>query len=120
MNGHALSACLGLGAILLGVACGCAAAERSAPVDLRGYGMIGLIVPTITPANLTFTVSETQAGAYVTVYNEDGQAWTLTTAAGNRAISADDMAPLCAYRWVRVVTSVAQGAQRVFRFVVKA
>ena len=40
MNGNAVSACLGFGALLLGVACGCAAAERGATVDLRGYGKV--------------------------------------------------------------------------------
>ena len=88
-------------------------------VDLRGYGMIGLIVPTITSANLTFEVSETEGGTYRAVTNADGTVFTLTTTTGDMAISADDLAPLCAYRWVKIISSEAQGADRVFHFVVK-
>ena len=88
-------------------------------VDLRGYGMIGLIVPTITSANLTFEVSETEGGTYRALYNADGSVFTLTTLTGNRAISADDLAPLCAYRWVQIISSESQGAERIFHFIVK-
>lgn len=88
-------------------------------VDLRGYGMIGLIIPDLTSADLTFQVSETEAGVYRTVYNADGTIFTLTTLTGNRAISADDLAPLCAYRWLRIISSEVQGAERIFHFIVK-
>lgn len=88
-------------------------------VDLRGYGMVGLIIPTITTANLTFQMSETRTGTYRTLYNQDGTVFTITAATGNRAISADDLAPLCAYRWVKIISSEAQGGDRVFHFIVK-
>ena len=93
--------------------------QTSDAVDLAGFGLIGLILPTLDACNLTFTVSETVDGTYRTVYVDLGAAFTITAAAGNRAISADDMAPLCAYRWVKVVSSAAQNAPRILHFIVK-
>jgi hypothetical protein len=93
--------------------------QTSDAVDLRGYGLIGLILPALTACNLTFTVSETEAGTYRTVYDDLGAAFTVTAGAGNRAISTDDLAPISAYRWVRVVSSESQGAERILHFIVK-
>lgn len=89
-------------------------------VDLRGYGLIGLILPTITSANLTFRVSETEGGTYRTLNDATGAAVTITASTGNRAIATDGLFPLCAYRWVKVVSSEAQEAERTLHFIVKA
>ena len=88
-------------------------------VDLRGYGLIGLIIPTITNSALTFEVSETEGGTYRQVQTNALAAFTIAAGTGDIAISADSMAPLCAYRWVKIISAEAQGADRVFHFLVK-
>jgi hypothetical protein len=93
---------------------------ESEAIDLRGYSMLGLIVPVIDAANLTFKVAEAEGGTYVTVYDDLGAAFTITAAAGSRAISTDDLAALAGYRWVKIVSSETQTADRLFYWVVKA
>ena len=94
-------------------------ATESNAVDLAGYGLIGLILPTLTACNITFKVSETEGGTYRTVYDDLGAAFTIAAATGDRAISTDDLAPLAAYRWVKIVSSEAQGDDRICHFIVK-
>jgi len=89
-------------------------------VDLRGYGLIGLILPTLTNCNLTFEVSETEGGTYRALNDNLGAAVTITAATGNRAIAADDLNPLSAYRWVKLVSNPVQAAARTCHFIVKA
>ena len=93
--------------------------NNSNAVDLRGYGTIGLIIPTLTNCNVTFTASETEAGFYRAVRNAAGAVVTITATTGNMAIHSGDMGALSAYRWVKVVTSADQGEDRIFHFIVK-
>lgn len=89
-------------------------------VDLRGYGLIGLILPALTAANLTFLVSEAEGGTYRVLNDAAAAAVTITAGAGDRAIATDGLVPLSAYRWVKVVSSEAQEAERILHFIVKA
>lgn len=92
----------------------------TAPADLRGYGLIGLIVPVIDAANLTFYVSEIEGGTYRQLYTAGGAAVTVTGGTGDFAVSASALAGLGAYRWVKIHTSAVQTANRTFKWVLKA
>jgi len=91
----------------------------SEAVDLRGYGLIGLIVPTIDAANVTFLVSETETGTYRSLRDGTGAVVTLTTGTGAIAIDTTALATLSAYRWVKIVTSMGQSADRIFYWILK-
>jgi len=93
--------------------------DLSAEVDLAGYGLIGLIIPTIDSGNVTFEVSATTGGTFVTLKDAVSATLTITAVTGNFAVSADELAALSAYRYVKVKTSVAQTANRTFTFVLK-
>ena len=93
--------------------------NNSNAVDLRCYGTIGLIIPALTNCNVTFTVSETEAGVYRALRNAAGAVVTITATTGNMAIHSGELGALSAYRWVRVVTSEDQGEDRIFHFIVK-
>lgn len=88
-------------------------------VDLRGYGIIGLILPTLTGCNLTFETSEIEAGTYVPIHDNTGAAETITAGTGDRGVAADDLSFLDAYRWIKVISSESQGAERILHFIVK-
>jgi len=93
--------------------------DDSAAVDLRGYGLVGLIVPTIDAADLTFYMSETEAGTYRLLTDGAGAAVTMTTGAGALALDTTALAGLSAYRWVKIHTSEVQTADRTFNFILK-
>ena len=93
-------------------------ATTSNAVDLRGYGLLGLILPVITVGNITFTASDTEAGVYVAVYNALGAAVTIVAGVGSIAIHSDVMAQLAGYRWVRIVAA-QQGADREIIWILK-
>jgi len=88
-------------------------------VDLRGYGLIGLILPTLTACNLTFLASDTEGGTYAPVCDALGAPLLVAAGAGNMALATEELVFLSAYRWVRVVSSVGQGAPRTLHFIVK-
>jgi len=94
-------------------------------VDLGDAAMIGLIVPPLQTCNgdmtLTFRVSHNgQEGTFRPLYNEDGTEYDVNIgAAGSRAISTDDLAPLAAYRYVKIHLDCAQIADATFYFVLK-
>lgn len=88
-------------------------------IDLRGYGIIGLILPTLTACNLTFETSETEAGTYVPIHDDTGAAELITAGTGDRAVAADDLAFLDAYRWIKAISSESQGDERILHFIVK-
>ena len=94
--------------------------DESDAVDLRGYGLLGLIVPDVEQAsNLQFTVSDTEAGTYLPLSNADGTAYTITLPGAVAAISTMDLTPLAAYRWVKVFMTVKQTANREFLWMLK-
>lgn len=93
--------------------------DLSAEVDLAGYGLIGLIMPTLDNCNVTFQVSDVSGGTFVDLKSAAGNAVTVTAGVGGFAVSADDLAPLCAYRYVKIETSAVQTADRTFSFILK-
>jgi len=93
--------------------------DLSTEVDLGGYALMGLIIPTIDSANLTFEVSDATGGTFSTLKDKGGTAVTVTAGTGGFAVSADDLAPLAAYRYVKVATSATQTADRTFKFILK-
>jgi len=95
--------------------------DDSSAVDLRGYGKIGLIAPILEDqSNLTFFVSETENGTYRQLRAGGGGIVTITLAGGAIvAISSDALAPLEAYRWVRIHTTVEQTADQTFIWILK-
>jgi len=94
--------------------------EETDAVDLRGYGLLGLIVPAVEQAsNLQFTVSDTEDGDYLDLSNADGTAYTIVLPGGVAAISTVALAPLAAYRWVKIFTTVKQTADREFLWMLK-
>ena len=92
----------------------------SAVADVEGYGITGLLIPTINSANLTFTVSNLTGGTYYTVKDSDGLTFTITASTGNFAVGADELSPLFGYGFIKVVASAAQTTDAVtFTFTVK-
>jgi len=88
-------------------------------VDLRGYGLLGLILPPLTAGNLTFEASDTETGVYVAVYDALGAAVTIVAGAGSIAIHSDALAPLAGYRWVKIVSAEDQLAAREIIWILK-
>jgi hypothetical protein len=95
-------------------------ASLSGAADLKGHGLIGLIIPTIDSANISFQVSDSLGGAYVDLKDKAGDAITVTAGTGGFAVSADDLGPLAAYRFVKVKASAAQTPAAVtLKFILK-
>ena len=93
----------------------------SAVIDIEGYAVTGLLIPTIDSANLTFTVSNLTGGTYYTVKDMDGSTFTITASTGAFAVGSDDLSPLFGYRFIKVVASAAQTTAAVtFTFTLKA
>jgi len=93
--------------------------KTSAAVDLEDAEIFGLILPTLTSTNLTFTVSSTLAGDYVTLKAKDGTALTITATTGAFAICSDDLIGLKGWRFVKIVSSETQLAARTFTWLLK-
>lgn len=73
---------------------------------------LGLIVPTITAATLTVQVSEDDV-TYFPLVNQAGTAILVTASStGAFAISGNEMGACLPYKYIRVVSSVNQGAAR--------
>jgi hypothetical protein len=96
----------------------------SEEADLTGYTFAGLEIDNATNGTLTFWVSHQKlslGNTYRPVYNSDGTQYSLTLPTGNVAFSASTIVNVIApYRYVRLVTSVAQSSAPTFRWVVKA
>ena len=81
----------------------------SGAVDLEDAEILGLILPTLDSAALTFTVSATLAGTYVTLKSQDAStAFTITASTGGCAIESNDLEALKGYRFVKIVAGAAQ------------
>ena len=94
--------------------------------DLTNYTLAGLMLDGAANGSLTFLVAQnpftpgTLANNYRPVYNSDGTAYTLTIPSGGAAFSAAVIVSAIApYRYVRLVSSVAQSGVAA-RFIVKA
>lgn len=94
-------------------------------VDLGGYALIGLIIPTLVSCNgditITFDVSASgEKGTFVPLFNYDATQYDVNVGAtGSRAISTDDLAPLAAYRYVKIELDCSQIGDVTFTFVLK-
>lgn len=95
--------------------------DDSAVVDLRGYGLIGLIVPELDQgSNLEFYVSETEGGTYRQLTRINGMAVTILLPGGMSAVATDALSSLAAYRWVKIHTTEVQTLDRTFIWILKA
>lgn len=80
----------------------------SAAVDLgRSYDFLEIQIPTITSATLKLQVSETVGGTY----DDLGENVTTNTTTG----SYFDVWKLGGWQFIKVVSSAAQGAERLIR-----
>lgn len=77
-------------------------------------GEIGLFVPTITAATITVQVSEDNSNFFGLVNQAGTPILVTASGTGSFAISGNEMGAILAYKYVRVVSSGAQGAQRLF------
>ena len=92
----------------------------SSAVDLEDAEILGLIIPTLISANLTFTVSSTLAGAYVPLKTKGAEALSITATTGGFAVESDDLLGLKGYRFVKIVADAAQTTTaRVFTWLLK-
>jgi len=93
----------------------------SGAVDLEDSDVLGLILPALDNAALTFTVSATLAGTYVTLKSQDAStAFTITASTGSCAIESNDLDALKGYRFVKIVAGAAQTtAARTFTWILK-
>ena len=93
----------------------------SAAFDIEGKTDIILFVPVLndTP-NLTFQVSPT-GDTYYDLLEDDGSTNAVTVVGGANAfaVSASDLAPLAGARFIKIVSSDAQSADRDFTIVGK-
>lgn len=95
--------------------------QQSTAIDLDGYRLLGLIVPTLTgPAcHLQFLVSETEAGTYRSLVDNTATPESIAVGTGNVAIGSDYLSSLAGYRWVKIETQIEQGADRTFKWILK-
>ena len=92
----------------------------SAIADLEGFVVVGLLIPTITSQALTFKVAKTRTGTYYTVKSQDAStAFTITASVGACAIECNDLEALKGYRFIKIISAGAQGADRTFTWIVK-
>jgi len=92
----------------------------SSAVDLEDAEILGLIIPTLISANLTFTVSSAIAGTYVPLKTKGAAALTITATTGGFAVSSDDLVGLKGYRFVRIVADAQQTTTaRIFTWLLK-
>lgn len=77
--------------------------------DLGGFAVLGLLIPTLDSANLTFQVSNLSTGTFYTVKDKGGAtALTITAGTGDWAVESGDLDDLKGYRFVKIVASAAQ------------
>lgn len=88
-------------------------------VDLGNRAIVGLVLPALTSTNLSFKVAAHPTDTPVELKNADGTAITITATTGGFAVDSDDIVCLAGYRWVQIVASVAQAADRTFKLLVK-
>jgi len=102
----------------------------STVVDLEDLSILGLLVPALDSANLTFTASDTSDGTFVTVktvYLDSTDSFaatladfTIPAATGGIAIDSSVLDALKGYRYIKVVASAGQTtAARTFTWILK-
>lgn len=93
----------------------------SAVVDIQGFAVVGLLIPTIDTANLTFKVSNLSDGDFYTVKDKGGaSSLTIATGTGAFAVESTDLDDLRGYRYIQIIASAGQTTADVtFVFVLK-
>mgnify|MGYP001575742486 CR=1 FL=1 len=97
-----------------------ASATTSSEVDLEGFPVISLVVPTITTGTISFQAATASGGTFYAVKGEDLVAFDIDSGTGALVVSADDLTALSACRYVKLVTSATQAATRTFTFLLKS
>ena len=93
----------------------------SSAVDLEDCEIVGLIIPTLISANLTFTVSSALAGTYVPLKTKGAAALSITATTGGFAVESDDLVGLKGYRFVKIVADAEQTVTaRTFTWLLKS
>lgn len=87
-------------------------------IDMNGFSVVGIIIPTITNAAITPKVSA-DGTTFFPLKEKDGST-TLEIAAstGGFAVDADFCARLSGYRYLKLVSGASQGAERVITVIV--
>jgi hypothetical protein len=93
----------------------------SSVVDLEDCDLLGLILPTLDNASLTFKVCDTAGGTFVTVKDKDATtALTIAASVGAFAVASNILDGLKGYRYVQISASAAQNtAARIFTWQLK-
>jgi len=84
-----------------------AATGLSSVVDLNGFSMFGLMVPsTWSAANITIQAADTAGGTFMDVYDDAGNEVSITAAA-SRAVGCDSNAlKIAPFRYVKFRSGV--------------
>lgn len=93
--------------------------QVSGIASLEGCAIVGLKVPVIDSSAITFQVADSLDGPFVVLKSKDGTLVSITAGTGDCAISSDDLTPLAAYPFVKLVCA-PQTADREFTFLLKA
>ena len=93
-------------------------ATESKEIDTSYLAILGLFVPTIDNSTLTFKVSSCSAN-FVNIKDKAGATISFTVGTGGIAISSEDLAFLAAYRFIKIVSSEPQTADRTFTWCLK-
>ena len=95
-------------------------------IDLAGYTMVSLKMPAAwTAADLSFEVCDESNGTFVDLYDETATQVKIASAQmatlAGKGVSLDTILTyLAPWRFFKLKSSVAQGADRVFAIVLKA
>lgn len=94
-------------------------AGTTGPIDLRGYTLAAVVVPgTVLGTLLTFLASTDVNGTYFTVFDTAGNTLSAVYGtAGARVIT--DIPELAPVRYLKMVTSGTQSAEKAFGLLVK-
>ena len=97
-----------------------AGSTSTTAIDIEGYGIAGLSVPSMNTASLTFEASNTATGTFYGITSSAGTLLSLTTATGGKIISSDALTFLAGYRYIKVVATASQTASVDLTFILKA
>jgi hypothetical protein len=84
-----------------------AAGTTSSEVNLGADGVVGLDVPTIDSANLTFTVATEPGGTFRQLKDAAGNAYTVTAGTGSAYFALDPLI-FAGVKNLKIVASAAQ------------
>lgn len=91
----------------------------SSGIEMGDWGIMGLIVPTITSGTLKIQVSQDNSN-FFDLYDSSGtQALSWSASTGARAFASNDLEAMRGYKYFRVVLGASQGADRTFTYTFK-